>query len=576
MEIGSAPKNGEFIILQDAAGGSWEVGRWSAESHGWVGLDGSAAPIVPTHWQPVAGTVASQSQGATGFLNGVLKPTVFAATRFPLFNLFVRAFVDERHGARLPRGERWRLFSAVFSVAVLLAAVYATSNVRVAELWPIRMLELDQVAMWMEHPRQDDAGALERDLGAARAEIKLRIRQAEAAQKELSEVRRAADARQAELQEARRAAEAKQGELTRQINEKAAQAEKLTHDLAAEQTAAKQRLDEARAEALRLKTIGEARDNEFRKALAESMTRANEFEREAQAAREQLAEATAAAARRATETSKIRQEAQAAREQLAEATAAAARRAAETSKIKQEAQVAREQLAEVTAAARRAAEEETKARAEAEAALQALAVARERTAIAVVAPEPVQPPQQRPGQTSGQASPAARPSLPANTAAEDRAGNAPAEEPAPAKPSVAEVPQAVSAESAAAAINAPTAAAPTAAPLPVNPAAAPVAFTPMMSMSSVEEGRLLGRAEFLMRQADFAGARLLLEHAIEKGSARAMVLLGETYDEQTIHQFQPYGIKSDPDKARQLYELAAAFGVEAARERLATLSNTKR
>lgn len=548
MEIGSAPKNGEFIILQDAAAGSWEVGRWSAESHGWVGLDGSAAPIVPTHWQPVAGTVASQSQGATGFLNGVLKPTVFAATRFPLFNLFVRAFVDERHGARLPRGERWRLFSAVFSVVVLLAAVYATSNVRVAELWPIRMLELDQVAMWMEHPRQDDAGALERDLGAARAEIKLRIRQAEAAQKELSEVRRAADARQAELQEARRATEAKQGELTRQINEKAAQAEKLTHDLAAEQTAAKQRLDEARAEALRLKTIGEARDNEFRKALAESMTRANEFEREAQAAREQLAEATAAAARRATETSKIRQEAQA----------------------------AREQLAEVTAAARRAAEEETKARAEAEAALQALAVARERTAIAVVAPEPVQPPQKRPGQTSGQASPAAPPSLPANTAAEDRAGNAPAAEPAPAKASVAEVPQAVSAESAAAAINAPTAAAPTAAPLPVNPAAAPVAFTPMMSMSSVEEGRLLGRAEFLMRQADFAGARLLLEHAIEKGSARAMVLLGETYDEQTIHQFQPYGIKSDPDKARQLYELAAAFGVEAARERLATLSNTKR
>src|SRR5439155_5039177 len=45
------------------------------------------------------------------------------------------------------------------------------------------------------------------------------------------------------------------------------------------------------------------------------------------------------------------------------------------------------------------------------------------------------------------------------------------------------------------------------------------------SHSPVDEQRLLARANALLRQADIGGARPLLEHALERGSARAAFML---------------------------------------------------
>ena len=85
------------------------------------------------------------------------------------------------------------------------------------------------------------------------------------------------------------------------------------------------------------------------------------------------------------------------------------------------------------------------------------------------------------------------------------------------------------------------------------------------------ELRLLARANALLRQADISGARLLLEHALERGSARAAFMLAETYDARVLQSWRARGISGDLAKARELYERAQAGGIEDAKERIETL-----
>jgi hypothetical protein len=91
------------------------------------------------------------------------------------------------------------------------------------------------------------------------------------------------------------------------------------------------------------------------------------------------------------------------------------------------------------------------------------------------------------------------------------------------------------------------------------------------SRSVVDEQRLLARATTLLGRADISGARLLLEHALERGSARAAFMLAETYDARVLRSWHAQGISGDLTKARVLYERAQAGGIEDAKERLETL-----
>jgi hypothetical protein len=97
---------------------------------------------------------------------------------------------------------------------------------------------------------------------------------------------------------------------------------------------------------------------------------------------------------------------------------------------------------------------------------------------------------------------------------------------------------------------------------------------PTSAISSADEARLIARAEFLIKQSDFSGARLLLEYAVEKGSARAAFLMAETYDWRMLRSKQAYGVRGDAEKAQELYELAAVAGIEKARERLEALKSS--
>ena len=91
------------------------------------------------------------------------------------------------------------------------------------------------------------------------------------------------------------------------------------------------------------------------------------------------------------------------------------------------------------------------------------------------------------------------------------------------------------------------------------------------AMSSAEEAKLIARAESLIKQFDFANARLFLANAWEKGSARAAFMMAETYDWQILRSLQAYGVRGDAQKAQEFYQMAAAAGIEEARERAEAL-----
>jgi len=91
--------------------------------------------------------------------------------------------------------------------------------------------------------------------------------------------------------------------------------------------------------------------------------------------------------------------------------------------------------------------------------------------------------------------------------------------------------------------------------------------------SLVDEQRLLAHANALLRQADISGARQLLEHALEHGSARAAFMLAETYDARVLQSWRTRGISGDLARARELYERAQAGGIEDAKERIKMLQS---
>jgi hypothetical protein len=109
---------------------------------------------------------------------------------------------------------------------------------------------------------------------------------------------------------------------------------------------------------------------------------------------------------------------------------------------------------------------------------------------------------------------------------------------------------------------------------PLRPRARPPRSQPTRALSSADEAQLIARSKFLIKQFDFSGARLLLEYALEKGSARAAFVMAETYDWRMLRSIQAHGVRGDTEKAQELYELAAMAGIEKARERLEALKSS--
>jgi TPR repeat protein len=92
-----------------------------------------------------------------------------------------------------------------------------------------------------------------------------------------------------------------------------------------------------------------------------------------------------------------------------------------------------------------------------------------------------------------------------------------------------------------------------------------------ISPASEAARRLCAQGLVAMAAGDISGARLFLERAAEGGDARALMVLGESYDPATLARMGTMGIKGDAARARDYYTKALAAGMGAARERMAAL-----
>jgi hypothetical protein len=97
------------------------------------------------------------------------------------------------------------------------------------------------------------------------------------------------------------------------------------------------------------------------------------------------------------------------------------------------------------------------------------------------------------------------------------------------------------------------------------------AAVPDASRVSDAARRLCAQGLVALAAGDIAGARLYLERAAENGDARALLVLGETYDPVTLTRMGALGLKGEAVKARDYYARALAAGMGAARERIAAL-----
>ncbi|MFK4401934.1 coiled-coil domain-containing protein [Bradyrhizobium elkanii] len=86
-----------------------------------------------------------------------------------------------------------------------------------------------------------------------------------------------------------------------------------------------------------------------------------------------------------------------------------------------------------------------------------------------------------------------------------------------------------------------------------------------------EAARLLARASTLLGRGDIGAARIVLEHAVETGSAQASFMLAETYDPLVLSAWKTYGTRGDVTKARELYAKALVGGIQQARDRTVAL-----
>lgn len=88
---------------------------------------------------------------------------------------------------------------------------------------------------------------------------------------------------------------------------------------------------------------------------------------------------------------------------------------------------------------------------------------------------------------------------------------------------------------------------------------------------NLEQARLVARARLLLDQGNVAAARSMLEHAVETGSASALLVLAETYDPAFLSEMGTVGTLGDIARAEDLYVRAFAAGVPDAKERLSRL-----
>ena len=481
-QIDGAPKNGDFIIVQDAC--SREVGRWSQEANGWVRPDGTPVRISPTHWTRVSDDFAGPTDRER--------------------SLFLAALA-----APLPDDETEQTQKRPLT-PLILALVIAIFCISGYVFW-----------IGSKDSSSDNWAA---DLGR---EFSRERERASVAIAGLTAAREREDVALTGALESTQIANSKQRESKQALDESEAKSEAFARELASarENDVAAHNLPAARereiaAQALETKQITDARQKEFKQALDESEAKSEALARELASARENdvAARNLAAARERENAVLETKQIADARQREFKQALDESEKRALA---LKRELTSARETIA--------SAEKPSNAEVTARDAAAPTGPLNRPMEQSNAASEIMTTPQSRGNVTAGvQASSDATPDD-ATAGASGRLTRSTRSEPSRPQPPSA--------------------------------------------MSSAEEAKLVARAESLIKQFDFVGARLLLAHALEKGSARAAFMMAETYDRQILRSLQAYGVRGDAQMAREFYQLAAEAGIEKARERVEALQS---
>jgi hypothetical protein len=119
----------------------------------------------------------------------------------------------------------------------------------------------------------------------------------------------------------------------------------------------------------------------------------------------------------------------------------------------------------------------------------------------------------------------------------------------------------------------------TAAVPPTQPASSSIAkqsaARPPVALDDSEIAMLIKRGNNLLKDGDFAAARLLFERGANAGSAEAALALGSTYDPLVIKRLGAIMVRPDVENARKWYQIAADRGSADAKLQLANLPQSR-
>src|SRR5882672_8608895 len=251
-KIDVAPKNGDFIILQDAC--SREVGRWAQEANGWVQPDGTPVRISPTHWTRVSDDFAGPTDRERSLF--------LAALAAPL--------LDDETGQtqKRPLSLILALVTAIFCIGGFVFWIGSNDS------------SFDNLAANLEREffrERDRASVAIGGLTPARERGNVALTKA-------LESKRIANSKRRDLKQALDESQAKSEALAREL------ASARESEVAARNLAAVREREKA-AQALETKQIADAKQKEFKQALDESQAKSEALARELASARETIASA---------------------------------------------------------------------------------------------------------------------------------------------------------------------------------------------------------------------------------------------------------------------------------------------
>jgi BA14K-like protein len=184
--IETAPRNGNVIILEDDANGTFDVAHWSPEAGEWVGGNGEPSEITPSHWHPC------YSVFPFSLREDAPQPPTASNVVAPRSAAAVEAQLAPSH-ARRGFAISW---NAVTLVAAVLVGIY----------FQLAVLQLKQAAetatadlrqsLQQEHDR---AEALATELAQARRDVETQVALSSKRGDEAAQLKQAAESATAEL-----------------------------------------------------------------------------------------------------------------------------------------------------------------------------------------------------------------------------------------------------------------------------------------------------------------------------------------------------------------------------------------